>query len=98
MGRKSRMKQERKEAGGKQKIVVFDEKTGKDHPFSPQQIRVVSEMLAAAREQGKEMAAMEFVNWVGMLKDIKGIGEQRAKDITNHFLKYGPGAKREENE
>lgn len=76
-------------------VIIQDNWTGQEHKFTPQQMKAVAEMVARARaegqEKGREAAALEFVNWIGTINEIKGIGEQRARAIANHFLAYKPG-------
>jgi ERCC4-type nuclease len=95
MGKAARLKRERKQKQ-QSNVVIDDLHTGQEHSFSPQQMRVVAEMVSRARKEGQEKAALEFVNWIGTINEIKGIGEKRARDIANHFLAYGPGQGRQQ--
>lgn len=91
MGKAARIKKERKQQLQSRPVVIVDEHTKQEHSFSPQQMRVVAEMVASARKDGRERAALEFVEWIHTIDEIKGIGGKRARDIANHFLAYGPG-------
>ena len=97
MGYKSKLKKQKKIASlfPETSTTFRDHHSGKDHIFSPEQMRVVAEMIGQARqegqEQGRKKAALEFVRWIGTINEIKGIGEQRARAIADHFLAYGPG-------
>lgn len=94
MGRKARLKKERKQQPQQRNIVIDDMHTGQEHSFSPQQMRVVAEMVARARKEGQEKAAMEFVGWFDTITELKGIGPQRARELANHFLNYKPGGQK----
>jgi predicted flap endonuclease-1-like 5' DNA nuclease len=90
MGRKARLKKERKQQP-QRNVVIDDLHTGQEHSFSPQQMRVVAEMVARARKEGQEKAALEFVKWFDTITELKGIGPQRARELANHFLAFKPG-------
>jgi predicted flap endonuclease-1-like 5' DNA nuclease len=96
MGKKSRLKKERQQIRAQQlqkPIVIVDEHTQQEHLFSQQQMKVVAEMVARARQEGREKAALEFVEWFNHVTEVRGIGPKLQRDLANHFLAYGPGSK-----
>jgi NADPH-dependent glutamate synthase beta subunit-like oxidoreductase len=93
MGRKSRLKKERQQIRAEQPIIILDEHTQQEHIFSQQQMKVIADMVARARKEGREKAAFEFVEWFNHVTEVKGIGPKLQRDLANHFLAYGPGRK-----
>lgn len=89
MGRKSRLKKDRRLAPGKNQAIIDDQAKLKPAPMDPVLIeayvkgRTVGEQQG--RAQGIEEAVMLYAEWIDTIDEVKGVGPQIKENIFQYL-------------
>lgn len=91
MGRKARLKQQRREES-KKPLIVMDEFNGDKHSFSPQQVKVIGKILQQEREKAaqkeRDRLSGVLLRWFEDLPNVPGLGSKTLLKVANHFNKF----------